>query len=94
MLRRRITRIGSVAAMLVGESWTIDDKRINMGSALDGLAGQGGHHDLAVPLQLVPQPFKVRESSPNTRLFHSEHREVCLNRKHFDDNLFPQGKIL
>ena len=39
MLHRRITRIGSVAAMLVGESWTIDDKRINMGSALDGLAG-------------------------------------------------------
>jgi hypothetical protein len=36
--------------------------------------------NLTVSLQLISQPFKVRESPTDTGLFHAEHREIRLNK--------------
>ncbi len=36
--------------------------------------------NLTVPLQLISQPFKVRESPTDTGFFHAEHREIRLKK--------------
>jgi len=43
---------------------------------LEGLAREGGNHNLAVPLQLVPEPLEVAVAPPHARLLHLEHRQV------------------
>ncbi|GMT27241.1 hypothetical protein PFISCL1PPCAC_18538, partial [Pristionchus fissidentatus] len=49
--------------------------------ALQRLAGKRRHHDLAVSLQLSPQPLEVAVSPPHARLLLLEHRQI---RSHAD----------
>jgi len=43
---------------------------------LEGLPGKRWHHDLAIPLQLVPQPLEVAVAAANTGLLHLKHGQV------------------
>lgn len=45
--------------------------------ALPRLARQRRHHDLAIALEFVPQPFKVAVPSSDARFLHFEHWQVC-----------------
>ena len=69
MLRRRITRIGSVAAMLLSESWTIDDMGIKMVSALDGLAGPSVSRPWAVCVGLLKERCRCQPPFLLGRIF-------------------------